>query len=115
MRLNRFGTIAVSDNIGTVCQAAGKTAAGEGRARHSVRAGAANQNALVGKRAAGRGLPALPAPMCQSQCELLYVRMQATHHRDYATESELITSLDGALRRIAQQPSQIQGCLNPFL
>jgi hypothetical protein len=28
---------------------------------------------LVGKRAAGRGLPALPAPVCQSQCELLYL------------------------------------------
>ena len=75
--------IAVSVNIGTVCQAAGKTAAGEGRARHfrrrmamagqAVRAGAVNQNALVGKRAAGRGLPALPAPICQSQCELLYL------------------------------------------
>jgi putative ABC transport system permease protein len=65
--------IAVSVNIGTVCQVAGKTAAGKGRARHSVRAGAMNLNALVGKRAAGRGLPALPAPMCQSQCELLYL------------------------------------------
>jgi len=31
--------MAVSVNIGTVCQAAGKTEAGEGRARHSVRAG----------------------------------------------------------------------------
>jgi hypothetical protein len=60
--------IAVSVNIGTVCQADGKAAAGEGRARHSVRAVVV----LVGKRAAGRGLPALPAPLCQSQCELLY-------------------------------------------
>ena len=50
----------------------GKAAVGEGRARHSVRAVVVNQNALVGKRAAGRGLPALPAPVCQSQCELLY-------------------------------------------
>jgi hypothetical protein len=28
---------------------------------------------------------------------------------------EFVTSLDGTLRRIAQQPSQIQGYLNPFL
>ena len=28
--------------------------------------------ALVGNRTAGRGLPALPAPTCPSQCELLY-------------------------------------------
>ena len=31
--------IAVSVNMSTVCQAAGKTESGEGRARHSVRAG----------------------------------------------------------------------------
>ena len=29
----------------------------------SVRAGVASQNPLIGKRAAGRGLPALPAPV----------------------------------------------------
>jgi hypothetical protein len=28
---------------------------------------------------------------------------------------EFVTSWDGTLRRIARQPSQIQGCLNPFL
>jgi hypothetical protein len=63
--------LAVSVNIGTVCQAAGKTEAGEGGARHSVRAGVVNQNVFVGKRTAARGLPAQPAPMSQSQCELL--------------------------------------------
>src|SRR5664279_3904564 len=31
-----------------------------GRARHSVRAVVVDQDALVGKRTAGRGLPALP-------------------------------------------------------
>jgi hypothetical protein len=55
--------MAVSANIGTqYARLLGKAAAGEGRARHSVRAGVVNQNALVGKRAAGRGLPALPTP-----------------------------------------------------
>jgi transposase len=44
-----------------------------------------------------------------------YVRMQATHNRYYATESEFAISLEGTLCRIARQPSQIQGYLNPFL
>jgi len=34
-----FSPVAVSFNIGTVCQAAGKSSSSEGRARHSVRAG----------------------------------------------------------------------------
>jgi hypothetical protein len=41
--------------------------------------------------------------------------MQATHNRYYATESEFAISLEGTLCRIARQPSQIQGYLNPFL
>jgi transposase len=44
-----------------------------------------------------------------------YVRMQATHNRYYATESEFAISLEGTLCRIARQPSQIQGYWNPFL
>jgi len=66
--------------------------------------------------------PLSPLPTAEVQPEFNaveplwhHVRMQATHNRYYATELEFVTSLDGTLRRIAQQPSQIQGYLNPFL
>jgi len=44
-----------------------------------------------------------------------YVRVQATHNRYYATETEFVTHLDGTFCRIVQEPSLIQGYLNPFL
>jgi transposase len=44
-----------------------------------------------------------------------YVRVQATHNRYYATETEFVTHLDDTFCRIVQEPSLIQGYLNPFL
>ena len=44
-----------------------------------------------------------------------YVRVQATHNRYYATEREFVTQLDHALNGMAQEPTRIQGYLNPFL
>ena len=44
-----------------------------------------------------------------------YVRVQATHNRYYATEKEFVTQLDNTFCRIVQEPSLIQGYLNPFL
>ena len=44
-----------------------------------------------------------------------YVRVQATHNRYYATETEFVTQLDNTFSRIVQEPSLIQGYLNPFL
>jgi transposase len=44
-----------------------------------------------------------------------HVRVNATHNRYFPTKQEFVSTLSGALRDIANEPSQLAGYLQPFL
>jgi transposase len=43
-----------------------------------------------------------------------HVRVKATHNRYFASKQEFVSTLEGALRNIAEEPTQISGYLDPF-
>ena len=71
----QYGSIAVSVNMGTSCQAAGKSGSGEGKARHSVRA-------VARVRSSGGQRTGRPTEVC-SGC-----------HKEMASKHPLIAAVD---------------------